>query len=106
MSIEQQTASIFHLGRRVAKIVRQEIHDPRYRIVLFGSWAQGRAREHSDIDIGILGPVPVDSVAMDAIRAKCDALDTLYTIELIDLSRVEEEARRFIVENSVEMEAA
>ncbi len=106
MALEQQAANVFHIARHVAKIARQQIHDSRFRIVLFGSWVRGRARERSDIDIGILGPAPVDPWIMDSIRAECDALDTLYTIELIDLGRVGVEARRTMVQDSVDLEAA
>ncbi len=106
MALEQQAANVFHIARHVARITRQQIHDPRYRIVLFGSWVRGRSRERSDIDIGIIGPAPVDSCIMDSIRTECDALDTLYTIEIIDLSRVGVEARRTMVQDSVDLEAA
>jgi predicted nucleotidyltransferase len=106
VNFERQRENAFQVARRVARIVRQQIPDSRYRIVLFGSWAHGRARERSDIDIGILGPASVEPRDMDAIRAACETLATLYTIELLDLHWVGSEARQAMVSTSVEMEAA
>jgi predicted nucleotidyltransferase len=106
VNFEQQRENVFQVARQVARIVRQQIRDPRYRIVMFGSWAHGHARERSDIDMGILGPAPVDPRDMDAIRAACETLDTLYTIELVDLHGVGSEVGQTMVLASVEMEAA
>jgi len=69
VALEQQAANVFRIARHLAKKARQQIHDPRYRIVLFGSRARGRTRERSDIDIGLVGPAPVDLCIMDSIRA-------------------------------------
>lgn len=95
---------VLSVARRVATIVRRVTGDPAYRAFLFGSWASGKARERSDIDIGIEGPIGIDPAAMGEIREACDALPTLYTIELVDFARVPEEFRREALSRSLQVE--
>ena len=94
------------VARQVAAIVRRVTGDPAYRVFLFGSWVSGRARERSDIDIGIEGPTGVDPQAMAEIREACEALPTLYTIEVVDFSRVPLEFRREAESDRLELEPA
>ncbi|MEO8377914.1 MAG: nucleotidyltransferase domain-containing protein [Candidatus Sumerlaeota bacterium] len=72
--------------RQVDGIVRRVTGDPAFRVRLFGSWATGTARPHSDVDIAIDGPAPVDPVHMADIRDACDRLPTLLTIDIVDLA--------------------
>ena len=73
---------------QVESIVRRVTNDPAFRVRLFGSWASGNPRPHSDIDIAIDGPKPVDPGHMADIRDACDRLPTLFTIDLVDLAAV------------------
>lgn len=93
------------LARQVSAIVRQVTGDSAYRVFLFGSWASGEARERSDIDIGIEGPGPVDPEAMLEIRAACEALPTLYTIEVVDFAQVTPDFRKEAKSRVLELEA-
>jgi predicted nucleotidyltransferase len=77
-----------------AAIVRRYVPDPAYRIFLFGSRAEGSARERSDIDIGIEGPNPVPLDALSLIHEELEDAPTLYTIDVVDFSRVPEKFRR------------
>ena len=85
---------VWSVALQVAAIVRRVTGDPAYRVCLFGSWASGEARERSDIDIAIDGPAPVTPAAMFEIRDACDALQTLYTIEVVDFAQVAPDFRR------------
>lgn len=87
-------AEVLSVACQVAAIVREVTGDPAYEVFLFGSWASGEARERSDIDIGIEGPGPVDPGAMLEIRAACEALPTLYTIEVVDFAHVAPDFRK------------
>ena len=49
------------------------------------SWASGTLAR-SDIDIGVQGPPHIRPVTLQAIRAACEALPTLFTIDLVDLA--------------------
>lgn len=56
------------------------------RAILFGSWAKGTALEQSDIDIAVSG-------ASDfyGLKEEIEGLETLYTIDLVDLEHCENE---------------
>jgi predicted nucleotidyltransferase len=95
---------VLDVGRQVAAIVRQATGDPAYRVFLFGSRVSGAARERSDIDIAIEGPSSVDSAVMLEIREACEALPTLYTIDLVDFTRVGPGFREAALRCSVDVE--
>lgn len=82
------------VARYAASIVRRHLPDPAYRVFLFGSRAAGRARERSDIDIGIEGPAPVPRLTLAAIEDALDEAPTLYTIEVVDFARVTDAFRQ------------
>jgi predicted nucleotidyltransferase len=95
---------VLAVARRVAGIVRHVTADSDYRVLLFGSWASGRAVERSDIDIGILGPSEVDPGAMVEIREACEGLPTLHAVDLVDLAGVAADLRRVAVAEGLEVE--
>ena len=74
--------------RQVDSIVHRVTGDSSFRVRLFGSWAAGNARPHSDIDIAIDGPGAIAPSHMADIRDECDRLPTLFTIDLMDLASV------------------
>src|SRR5947207_2512699 len=89
MSLQKSLpAEIRELLRQVASIVHRVTRDPAFRVRLFGSWASGNPRTHSDIDIAIDGPRPVGPAEMADIRDGCEHLPTLFTIDLVDLATV------------------
>ena len=96
---------VLSVVRDVAAIVKRVTNDPAYRVVLFGSWASGTARTRSDIDIGVQGPQRIDPVTLQAIRAACDALPTLYTIDLVDLAVLPPTIREAALSNAIVVDA-
>lgn len=99
-------AEVLAVARQVAGIVRRVTGDSGCRVLLFGSWVSGQAAERSDIDIGILGPREVDPAAMTEIREACEALPTLYTVDLVDLATAPPELRRAALAEGLVMEPA
>ncbi|HLC40550.1 MAG TPA: nucleotidyltransferase domain-containing protein [Methylomirabilota bacterium] len=97
---------VLSVARRVAAIVREVTGDPAYRTFLFGSWASGEARERSDIDIGIEGPTEVRPATMAEIREACDALPTLFTVDLVDFARAPRDFAANAISRSLEVEPA
>ena len=59
-----------------------------YKVVLFGSRAAGRACPRSDFDVGIIGERPIALTTFYRIGDILEAIDTLYTIDWVDLNRV------------------
>jgi predicted nucleotidyltransferase len=99
-------AEIRAILRDVARIVRHHLPDPQYRVFLYGSWATGRAQRGSDVDIGIEGMQPVPAAALAGIREECEALATLYSVEVVDFARMAEGIRRHARGRILEAEAA
>src|SRR5437016_4686259 len=77
-------AHVQDLVREVAAIVRRVTGDPSFHVWLFGSWASGNPRPHSDIDFD--GPRPVDPAHIADIREACDRLPPLLPLDLVDLA--------------------
>ena len=90
--------------REVGSIVRTITGDPSFTVRLFGSWASGHPRPHSDIDIAIDGPTRVDPRCMAEIRDACERLPTLFTIDLVDLAAVSASFRRAVLAELSEVE--
>lgn len=80
--------------KMAARVVRAHIPDIAYRIFLFGSRAEGRARDRSDIDIGIEGPRPVPFETLTAITDDLENLPSLYSVDIVDFSRMPERFRQ------------
>ena len=59
-----------------------------YKVILFGSRAAGRAHPRSDFDVGIIGERPIPLTTFYHIGDILEAIDTLYTIDWVDLNRV------------------
>lgn len=77
----------------IKKAIQQQLKKARdrltgYRVVIFGSRATGKAKPRSDFDIGVVGPEPLPLKTFYYIEDLLDAIDTLYTIDWVDLNRV------------------
>ena len=77
----------------VAAIVRRHLPHPEFRAYLFGSRAAGRARRGADWDIGILGPLPVRGAVLEAVREDLEALPTLHSFDVVDLTAADADFR-------------
>src|SRR5438093_1568472 len=89
-------AHVQRLVREVGAIVLRVTGDAAFKVRLFGSWASGNPRPHSDIDIAIDGPTAVDPAKMVEIRDDCDRLPTLFSIDLVDLAAVSQPFRQSV----------
>lgn len=84
----------------VAEIVKTELakllpeDGIAYQAFFFGSRIAGTASERSDLDVGIEGVKPLSSETLRSIRARCEALKTLYTIDIVDFSNTSEEFKK------------
>ena len=64
-----------------------------HRVVLFGSRATGCASPRSDWDVGVIGPGPVDGAVLERMREALEALPTLRTFDVVDLTTAAPELR-------------
>ena len=98
MHLQESLTEVRDVVQRVESIVHRATGDPAFRVRLFGSWASGNPRPHSDIDIAIDGPRPVEPSDMADIRDACERLPTLFTIDLVDLATVSAAFRQSVRE--------
>ncbi len=75
----------------ITQIIRKYLLKKDYKIYLFGSWARGDALQTSDIDVGILGKEKVDFEIMSKILSEKEAIQTLRSIDLVDLNTKSED---------------
>lgn len=65
-----------------------------YKVVLFGSRAKGTARQYSDFDVGIIGDRNVSPKLYYTIDDLLDKIDTLYSIDWVDLNETTPQFRK------------
>lgn len=75
------------LAGELRAIVSKYVDDDA-RMFFFGSRVSGGASERSDIDFGIDAGCPVNPKDFLALREEIDRLPVLYTIDVVDFSRV------------------
>lgn len=91
---ESGVARSAEIAREVARLARS-ILGKDAEVIWFGSWPQGKARPHSDIDVAISTGAPISPERMGMLQEAVDELPTLYEIDIVDLnatgSRLREE---------------
>jgi uncharacterized protein len=78
-----------------------EYHYPNAKIYLFGSWATGRNKPNSDIDLALDIGKPIDLYELDRIVTTIDNLDIPNEVDVVDLRRVPEETRSRILQEKI-----
>lgn len=78
----------------IIAIIKEHLHPKR--IILFGSRAKGQAQEYSDYDIAIQG-VDMDIRKDRLLKEALDEKMGIYTVEVVDLDRVDEGFRAMVV---------
>ena len=78
--------------QRQLKIIGSEIKG--YKVILFGSRAAGHAHSRSDFDVGVIGNQPISLKTFYRIEDLFEAINTLYTIDWVDLNRATPSFRR------------
>lgn len=95
---KKQLRTIPEVKRAITRIITSRLGDHEYRVFFFGSRVTGRARERSDIDVGIEGPTEIPTRVFADIKEQIDNLPTLYTVDVVDFRRVSSGFRRIAKE--------
>lgn len=82
----------------VARLARS-LFGPDIEVLWFGSWPQGKARPHSDIDMAISIGAPISPERMSILQEAVDDLPTLYGIDIVDLRAVGPKLREEILKH-------
>jgi len=73
------------------------------KVYWFGSWAEGRAVERSDVDVGIIASQPIPLDQLSQLRGAVEELPTLYMIDLVDLNAAGAELRERAVSRGIRL---
>lgn len=85
----------------IKKIVWQHLDPRSYQVFLFGSRANGRSRQWSDFDIGIMGEKPLPIIVQADVE---DALETSpipYLVEIVDFHKVDAQFKKLALEDAI-----
>ncbi len=74
---------------------------PDYSVWAFGSRAGGRPKPYSDLDLAIEGPQPLSLDRFDALREAFSESPLPWKVDVVELSRVDEDFARLIRQSRV-----
>lgn len=94
---------IEEVKREVAKIIKDEL-SAGHLAFFFGSRITGAASKRSDLDVGIeeKSGKEVPFNVLSKIRGRCEALPTLFTVDVVDFSKISEDFKK-VAKEKVEM---
>jgi predicted nucleotidyltransferase len=95
---ERDIARATEISREVARIARVVLGKDA-EVIWFGSWPQGKALSHSDIDLAVSTGAPIALQSMALIQETVDDLPTLYQVDIIDLNAVGPALRQEILKH-------
>lgn len=76
-------------------------NDYRVKVWLFGSHAKGNSRRYSDIDIAILPGESLPGSFISDLKEKIEQSTIPYSVDLVDLSQVNEEFRQKVLKEGI-----
>lgn len=97
---EVERCRVEEIARLVADLARTHLGDA-VEVYWFGSWATGRAVTRSDIDVGVRASRTISHERMALFRAAVGDLPTLYSIDLVDLSRCGDRLRTVALRDGI-----
>ncbi|MDB4691039.1 nucleotidyltransferase domain-containing protein [Verrucomicrobia bacterium] len=79
------------LPQKLLKELEQVVHcfqNQGVNLILFGSFAEGKGRAHSDLDLAYNG-VGLDPEVIYTVHEEIENLHTVRSVDLVDLQRVD-----------------
>lgn len=76
-------------------------HYPQAKIYLFGSWATGKNKPFSDIDIAIDIGEKIPRHEMSRMAITIDNLDLHNMVDLVDMHNIPEELKKNILKDRI-----
>ena len=84
-------ANLHILPKKLLEELEQVVHslnNQGVNLIFFGSFAEGKGRAHSDLDLAYDG-VDLDREVINTIHQKIENLHTVRSVDLVDLQRVD-----------------
>ncbi|MGH7164727.1 MAG: nucleotidyltransferase domain-containing protein [Nitrospiraceae bacterium] len=93
---------VHEVAREVARMAKDMLGKD-VDVYWFGSWPQGRAQDHSDIDLAISAPGPIVPERMALLREAVEERPTLYQVDLVDIASAGPLLKKEILEYGVKL---
>lgn len=90
------------IAKEAANLARKVLGG-QIEVIWFGSWPQGNAQPHSDIDLAVRADGAIPPARMAVLRDAVDNLQTLYDVELVDVATVGPAMRKAILGQGVKL---
>ena len=84
-------ANLHILPKKLLEELEQVVHSLKNQgvnLILFGSFAEGKGRAHSDLDL-VYDGVDLDPEVIHTMQQKIENLHTVRSVDLVDLQRVD-----------------
>jgi predicted nucleotidyltransferase len=78
---------------------------PRCEVWAFGSRAQWKAKQYSDLDLAIISKEPMPIATMAELRESFDGSDMTIKVDVVDWATTSESFRKIIQSNRVVIQA-
>ncbi|MDH4152347.1 MAG: nucleotidyltransferase domain-containing protein [Nitrospira sp.] len=102
MSSQELLARPQQIAHTVAALARSML-GADVTVIWFGSWPQGTARAHADIDIAVSGPTAFPPEQLAELRGGIEDLATLHEIDLVDLHTVSERFKQEVLRHGIRL---
>lgn len=84
------------VARRARRVLGTHVE-----VIWFGSWPNGTAGAHADIDIAVSGPRAFPPKQLAELRTEIEDMATLHEIDLVDLHTVGERFQQEILRHGI-----
>ena len=90
-----------HDVKTVRKIVLSHLRARDAKVYLFGSYATGKARTHSDIDIAVMPLRRLPPMILSEIRDELEESDVVRNVDIVDLSKTDASFRQRVEKEGI-----
>ncbi|MBI2623634.1 MAG: nucleotidyltransferase domain-containing protein [Candidatus Liptonbacteria bacterium] len=106
MAEQSKSEADVHLAvvkAEIARLLKQRFNGTDFRCFFFGSRVEGKNRERSDIDVGIMGSRKLTLEELDEVREEMRRINTLLKIDVIDFRQTYQDFRDVALQHSEEI---
>lgn len=89
--------------QQLRDIVHATPKTQHYKFVIFGSRVTGKARQYSDIDLGILSDEPVPLSVLADLEDRLESSYLPYKVDVVDLNRTESDFQAVALKHTEEL---
>ena len=84
--------------KEIKKIVFRHISSKEYKVFLYGSRVNGKARKWSDYDVGILGGKPVPTMVKFEMEDELENSDLPVVVEVVDFYNIDDKFKQLAMQ--------